>query len=169
MAFHFPQQNSYSLPLGESPQIPTSTTVLFGRLFRAAFNPVQKFRVFPVSQRSQDAVKAGCCPWDEELGAESWAATRPAGQRHHSPWWDRGWCYDGQDCSSSQMIRQADNQVTLSSSLPLPNWKLCKVLGDLSFFASLLMVIAVVDGYIFCDFFFYHFLLRAILFCCPCL
>lgn len=153
MAFHFPQQNSYNLSLGESPQIPTSTTILFGRLFRAAFNPVQKFRGFPVNWRRHDAVKTGCCLWGEELGAEGWAATRPAGQRHHWPWWDRGWCYGGQGCSSSRMIRQADNQVTLSSSLTLPNWKLHKVLEDIFFFTSLLMVIAVVNGYIVIFFF----------------
>lgn len=59
MAFHFPQKNSYNLPLGKRLQILASTAVLSGRLFRAAFNPVQKFWGFLVSE---DAAKASCCP-----------------------------------------------------------------------------------------------------------
>ena len=168
MAFHFTQQNSYSLPLGERPQIPASTPVSSGRLFRATFNTVQKFRGFPVSVGSQDTAKTSCCPWDGELQAQGWAATRPAGQRHHWPWWARACCNGSQGCSSTQIIRQADNQVNLSSSLLLPILKLCKVLENLFFFASLLMVMAVASGCIVSVIFFLTLWWELFYFCWPC-
>lgn len=125
-------------------------------------NPGQKFRGFPVSMESQDAAKASCCPSDGMPRAEGWAATRLAGQRHHWPWWGRACCDGSRGHLSTQIIRQADNQMNLSSSLLLPILKLCKVLENL--FASLLMVMAVADGCIVSVIFFPHSLVGAILF-----